>query len=165
LRWAEGRKDRCAEIAADFVRIKVDMIVTYSAGHALIAREMTAAIPIVASLLHDPRGTGLTSMAHPGGNFTGISSSNVDLTGKRFGPLREVVPGLRRLAILFNVNNPASPLELDIVQSVGRLLGVEVLTSELRPRDDIASVFAAMKGAQADALEDPSRDKARRPPS
>jgi putative tryptophan/tyrosine transport system substrate-binding protein len=152
LRWAEGRKDRSAEIAAEFVRIKVDLIVTYSAEHALIAKRMTATIPIVATLLHDPRGTGLTSIAHPGGNFTGISSQNVDLTGKRVELLREVVPNLRRLAILFNVNNPTSPLELDVVQSVGRLLGVEVLTSELRPGDDIASVFAAMKGAQADAL-------------
>ncbi len=139
LRWAEGRKDRSAEIAAEFVRIKVDLIVTYSAEHALIAKQMTATIPIVATLLHDPRGAGLTNIAHPGGNFTGISSQNVDLTGKRLELLREVVPDLRRLAILFNVNNPASPLELDVVQSVGRLLGVEVLTSELRPGGGPAS--------------------------
>src|SRR6266566_6348269 len=79
LRWAEGRKDRSAEIAAEFVRIKVDLIVTYSAEHALIAKQMTATIPIVATLLHDPRGAGLTNIAHPGGNFTGISSQNVDL--------------------------------------------------------------------------------------
>jgi putative ABC transport system substrate-binding protein len=152
LRWAQGRKDRSAEIAAEFARIKVDVIVTYSAEHALIAKQTTATIPIVATLLHDPRGTGLTSIAHPGGNFTGISSQNVDLTGKRCELLREVVPDLRRLAVLFNVNNPASPLELDIVQSAGRLLGIEVLTSELRPGEDIASAFAAMKRAQADVL-------------
>jgi putative ABC transport system substrate-binding protein len=152
LRWAQGRKDRSAEIAAEFVRIKVDLIVTYSAEHALIAKQTTATIPIVATLLHDPRGTGLTSIAHPGGNFTGISSQNVDLTGKRVELLREVVPDLHRLAVLFNVNNPASPLELDIVQSLGRQLGVDVLTSELRPGEDIASVFVAMKGAQAEAV-------------
>ena len=152
LRWAQGRKDQSAEIAAEFVRIKVDLIVTYSAEHALVAKQATTTIPIVATLLHDPRGTGLTNIANPGGNFTGISSQNVDLTGKRVELLREVVPGLRRLAILFNVNNPASPLELDFIQSAGRLLGVEVLTSELRPGEDIASIFAAMSEAKADAL-------------
>jgi putative ABC transport system substrate-binding protein len=152
LRWAQGRKDRSAEIAAEFVRMKVDVIVTYSAEHALIAKQTTAAVPIVATLLPDPRAAGLTSIAHPGGNFTGISSQNVDLTGKRFELLHEVVPDLRRLAILFNGNNPASPLELDVIRSVGRSLGVEVLTSELRSGEDIASAFAAMKGAQPDAL-------------
>jgi putative ABC transport system substrate-binding protein len=152
LRWAQGRKDRSAEIAGEFARIKVDVIVTYSAEHALIAKQTTGTIPIVATLLHDPRGTGLTNIAHPGGNFTGISSQNVDLTGKRVELLREIVPALRRLAILFNVNNPTFPLELDVIQSAGRQLGVEVLTSELRPGEDIASAFAATKEAQADAL-------------
>jgi len=152
LRWAQGRKDLSAEIASEFARLKVDVIITYSAEHALIAKQTTATIPIVATLLHDPRGIGLSSIANPGGNFTGISSQNVDLTGKRVELLREVVPDLRRLAVLFNVNNPASSLELDIVHSAGRLLGVEVLTSELRPEESIASAFSAIKAAHADAL-------------
>ena len=91
-------------------------------------------------------------MARPEGNLTGISAQNVDLAGKRFELLREVVPALRRLAILFNVNNPNAALEIDIVRKAAGPLGLEVLTSEIRPAEDIAPVFAAIKAAQADAL-------------
>jgi putative tryptophan/tyrosine transport system substrate-binding protein len=109
IRWAEGRSDRSAEIAAEFVRSKVDVIVTYSTEHAQIAKQTTASIPIVAPLMGDPLGTGLvTSLARPGGNLTGLSSQTADLAGKRFELLRELVPGLRRLAILFNVNNTSA---------------------------------------------------------
>jgi putative ABC transport system substrate-binding protein len=153
LRWAEGRKDRSAEIAAEFVRSKVDVIATYSTEHAIIAKQATATIPIVATLLGDPLGTGLvTSLARPGGNLTGLSAQNVDLAGKRFELLREVIPGLRRLAILFNVNNPNSALEIGILRKAARPLGLDVLTSEIRPAEDVAPAFAAIKAAQADAV-------------
>jgi putative ABC transport system substrate-binding protein len=153
LRWAEGRKDRSAEIAAEFVRFKVDVIATYSTEHAIIAKQATATIPIIATLLGDPLGTGLvTSLARPGGNLTGLSAQNVDLAGKRFELLREVVPALHRLAILFNVNNPNSALEIDILRRAARPLGLDVLTSEIRPAEDIAPAFAAIKAAQADAV-------------
>jgi putative tryptophan/tyrosine transport system substrate-binding protein len=154
LRWADGRIDRSAEIAADFVRLKVDVIVTYSNQIAEIAKQATAAIPIVVTLAADPVGTGLVnSLARPGGNLTGLSAQNVDLAGKRFELLREVVPGLRRLAVLFNVESIRNAaLELESVRNVALPLGVDVITSEIRPGEDIAPAFAAIKAAQADAL-------------
>src|SRR6516162_11534295 len=89
LRWAEGRPDRSAEIATDFVRLKVDVIVTYGSEHIQIAKEATSTIPIVA-LAGDPVGSGLiASLAHPGGNLTGLSGQNADLNGKRFELLHD----------------------------------------------------------------------------
>jgi putative tryptophan/tyrosine transport system substrate-binding protein len=125
LRWAEGRNDRSAEIAADFVRLRVDVIVTYSSEHTQIAKQATSVIPIVFALAADPVGSGLVaSLGHPGGNLTGLSGQNVDLTGKRFELLREIVPGLRRLAVLFNGNNPTSMIEIDIIRTAASPLGV-----------------------------------------
>ena len=106
VRWAEGRNDLSAEMAADLVRLKVDVIVTYSTEHTQIAKQATSTIPIVFALAADPVGSGLVaSLARPGGNLTGLSTQNVDLTSKRFELLREIVPSLRRLAVLFNGNN------------------------------------------------------------
>ena len=151
LRWAEGRNDRSAEIVTDFVRLKVDVIVTYGSEHIQIAKEATSTIPIVA-LMGDPVGSGLVaSLAHPGGNLTGLSAQNADLNGKRFELLREVVPNLRRLAVLFNGNNLAYRLETDIVRAAATPLGLEVLAAEIRSADDIASTFAAI-ATKADAL-------------
>src|SRR6516165_3109039 len=94
VRWAEGRSDRSAEL----VRLKVDVIVTYSTEHTQIAKQATSIIPIVFALAADPVGSNLVaSLARPGGNLTGLSAQNVDLTGKRFELLREIVPSLRRL--------------------------------------------------------------------
>src|SRR5262245_5899653 len=96
LRWAEGRNDRSAEIATDFVRLTVDVIVTYGSEHVQIAKEATSTIPIVA-LMGDPVGSGLVaSLAHPGGNLTGLSGQNADLNGKRFELLHEIVPKDRK---------------------------------------------------------------------
>ena len=150
--WAQGRKDRSAEIAAEFVRQKVDVIVTYSNEHVEIAKQSTSTIPIVFAFAGDPLGTGLVaSLARPGGNLTGLSSQNVDLAGKRFELLREVIPGLRRLAILFNVDNANSPLEFGIIQAAARPLGLEVSPSEIQRTDDIAPALVAIKG-HADAM-------------
>jgi putative ABC transport system substrate-binding protein len=123
VRWAEGRNDRSAEIAAEFVRLKVDVIVTYSSEHTQIAKQATSTIPIVFALAADPVGSGLVAnLARPGGNVTGLSAQNVDLTGKRFELLREIVPSLRRLAVLFNGNNPTSTIEIeDIAPAIARI--------------------------------------------
>ena len=151
LRWAEGRNDRSAEIVTDFVRLKVDVIVTYGSEHIQIAKEATSTIPIVA-LMGDPVGSGLVaSLAHPGGNLTGLSAQNADLNGKRFELLHEIVPNLRRLAVLFNGNNLAYRLEADIVRAAAIPLGLEVLAVEIRSGDDIAPTFAAI-ATNADAL-------------
>jgi len=92
-RWGEGRNDSFAEIAADFVRLKVDVIVTYSAAPVLAAKQATSVIPIIFAAAPDPLGSGLVaSLAHPGGNVTGLSTQSTDLAGKRLEFLQEVVP-------------------------------------------------------------------------
>ena len=151
-RWAEGRSERFAEIAAEFVRLKVDVIVTAGTAAVVAAKQATSVIPIVFAAAGDPVGTGLVaSLARPGGNVTGLSNQSADLAGKRLELLREVVPGLRRLAIMANVGNPIGVLEMGEVQAAARTLGLEVVTLEIRRAEDIAPAFEALKG-RADAL-------------
>ena len=151
-RWGEGREERFAEIAAEFVRLKVDVIVTSATPPALAAKHATSIIPIVFATAGDPVGTGLVAgLARPGGNLTGLSSQTADLAAKRLGLLREIVLGLRRLAIMGNVGNPFSVLELSEVQAAANTLGLEVATLEIRRAEDIAPAFDALKG-RADAL-------------
>jgi putative tryptophan/tyrosine transport system substrate-binding protein len=150
-RWAEGRNDRFTEIAAEFTRLKVDVIVT-SGGAVLAAKQATSVIPIVFAVANDPVGTGLvTSLARPGGNATGLSLQAPDLSSKRLELLREVLPGFRRLAILANVGYPASVLEMGEVQATARKLGLDVVTLEIRRVDDIAPAFEGLS-ARVDAL-------------
>jgi putative ABC transport system substrate-binding protein len=152
VRWAEGRNDRSAEIAAELVRLKVDVIVTYSSEHTQIAKQVTSTIPIVFALAADPVGSGLVAnLARPGGNVTGLSAQNVDLTGKRFELLREIVPSLRRLAVLFNGNNPTAMIEIDIVRTAASPLGIEVSPSAVLGAEDVAPAIARI-AKQADAL-------------
>jgi putative ABC transport system substrate-binding protein len=151
-RWAEGRSERLAEIAAEFVRLKVDIVVTWGTIPALAIKEATSVIPIVFAAAGDPAGTGLVaSLARPGGNVTGLSNQQGDLGGKRLELLREVVPDLRRLAIMLNVDAPASVLDMKEVHTKAGSLGLEVVTSEIRRAEDIAPAFEALKG-RADAL-------------
>ena len=150
-RWSEGRPERVAEIAAEFVRLKVDVIVT-NGDAAPTVKQATAVIPIVFALAIDPVGGGLVaSLARPGGNVTGLSIQQTDLAGKRLELLREVVPRLRRLAIMVNVGFPQAVLEMGEVQAAARTLGLEVAPLEIRRAEDIAPAFEALK-AQADAL-------------
>jgi putative ABC transport system substrate-binding protein len=150
-RWAEGRPERYAEIAAEFVRLKVDVIVT--TGPAVPAlKQATSVIPIVFVFSIDPVGAGLVaSLARPGGNVTGLSLQAADLACKRFELLREVVPRLRRLAIMVDVGNPEAGLEMSEIEATARALGIEVTPLEIRRAEDIAPAFEALK-AQADAL-------------
>jgi putative tryptophan/tyrosine transport system substrate-binding protein len=146
-RWAEGRNDRFAEIAAEFVRLKVDVIVTYSAAPVLAAKQATSVIPIVFPAAPDPLGSGLVAtLAQPGGNVTGLSTQSTDLAGKRLEFLREVVPAIRRLAIMANVGNPGSVQEMGEVQAAARTLGFEFTNLEIRRAEDIAPTFEALKG-------------------
>jgi putative ABC transport system substrate-binding protein len=131
-RWAEGRSERTTDLAADLVRRKVDIIVTAGTAPVLAAKRATSVIPIVFPLAGDPVGTGLVaSLARPGGNVTGLSLQFPDLAGKRLELLREVVPSLRRLAIMANIG-PASALEIGEVQAAAKTLGLEVVASEIR---------------------------------
>jgi putative tryptophan/tyrosine transport system substrate-binding protein len=150
-RWAEGRDERFAEIAAEFVRLKVNVIVT--SGTALLAaKQATSVIPIVFAVANDPVGSGfVASLSRPGGNVTGLSLQSTDLAGKRLELLREVVPGLRRLAIMAHVGNPGAVLELAGIQTAARALGLEVATLEIRRAEDIAPTFEMLK-SRVDAL-------------
>jgi putative tryptophan/tyrosine transport system substrate-binding protein len=150
-RWAEGRSERFAEIAAEFSRLKVDVIVTVGSA-VLAAKQATSDIPIVFFLAADPVGSGLVaSLAQPGGNVTGLSLQQTDAGGERLELLREVVPGLRRLALMGNVGYRGSVLEMSEVQETAHTLGLEVTRSEIRRAEDIAAAVEALKG-RADAL-------------
>ena len=146
-RWAEARDERYAEIAAEFVRLKVDIIVTAGSPQTLAAKNATSAIPIVFAAVGDPVGAGVVeSLARPGGNATGLSLQQTDSAGKRLELLREVIPGLRRLAIMANSDNPSTALDMREAQAAARALGLEAVTSETRRRADIAAAFDALKG-------------------
>ena len=150
-RWAEGRSERFAEIAAEFVRLKVDVIVTVG-GAVLDAKRATSVIPIVFAVASNPVGGGLVaSLARPGGNVTGLSVQNSDLAGKRVELLREVVPGLRRVAVMANVGYAATVQEMGEAQAAARMFGLEVVTLEIQRAEDIAPAFEALKG-RAEAL-------------
>jgi putative ABC transport system substrate-binding protein len=150
-RWAEGRSERFAEIAAELVRLKVDVIVTGQSSVPAL-KQVTSVIPIVMAVANDPVSGGLVAtLARPGGNVTGLSLQTPDLAGKRLELLREVVPGLRRLAVLANVANAATAPEMGEVAAAARTLGLEVVTLEARRAEDIALAFEAHKG-RADAL-------------
>jgi putative tryptophan/tyrosine transport system substrate-binding protein len=151
-RWAEGRSERFAEIAPEFVRLNVDVIVTHGNATVIAVKQATSVIPIVFATAGDPVGTGLVaSLARPGGNVTGLSLQQTDLAGKRIELLREVVPGLRRLAIMANVGNPAAALEMGEVQAAARTFGLDVAAVEIRRAEDIAPAFGALKD-RAEAL-------------
>jgi putative tryptophan/tyrosine transport system substrate-binding protein len=142
-RWAEAREERFAETAAEFARLKVDVIVTFG-GAVLALKQATAVIPIVFALSTDPVGGGLVaSLARPGGNVTGLSLQSADLAGKRVELLREVVPRLRRFAIMVNVGYPSAVLEMGEVQAAARTLNIEVVPLEIRLAGDIAPGFGA----------------------
>src|SRR6516162_9156218 len=151
-RWGEGREERFVQIAAEFVRLKVDVIVTAGTPQVLATKQATSVIPIVFARAGDPVANGLVaSLARPGGNVTGLSVQSDELAGKRIEILREVVPSLRRVAILANVDNPLSVLELGEVQAAARTLGLEFDALEIRRAEDIVPAFEAIKG-RAEAL-------------
>jgi putative ABC transport system substrate-binding protein len=150
-RWSEGRTERYAEIAAEFVRLKVDVIVTVGSAVPTV-KQATAVIPIVFAVGIDPVGSGLVAnLAKPGGNVTGLSLQATNLAGKRIEFLREVLPQLRRLAIIFNVGNDQTVLEMGETHAAARTLGLEVAPLEIRQAEDIVPAFETMK-VQADAL-------------
>jgi putative ABC transport system substrate-binding protein len=151
-RWAEGRAERFTEIAAEFVRLKVDVIVTYATPPVLAAKQATSTIPIVFATAADPVGMGLVaSLARPGGNVTGLSNQTSDLAAKRVELLRELIPHLSRLAILTNMGNPAAVLEMREAHAAASALGLVVHVAEIRRAEDISPAFEPLKG-RTDAL-------------
>jgi putative ABC transport system substrate-binding protein len=151
-RWLEGRTERFAETAAEFVRLKVDVIVTNGNASVIAAKQATTVIPIVFTVAGDPVGTGLVgNLARPGGNVTGLSIQQTDTATKRLELLREVVADLRRLAIIANVGNPAATQEMGEVKVGARSFGMDTTTFEIRRVEDIPAAFDVAKG-RFDAL-------------
>jgi putative ABC transport system substrate-binding protein len=150
-RWADGREERYTEIAAEFARNKVNVIVTGGSSGAAVKR-VTSVIPIILAVSNDPVGDGLVaSLARPGGNVTGLSVLAPELAGKRLENLRQVLPELRRLAVLGNAGYPAAILEMSELQATARKLGLQADILAVRTADDIATAVETLKG-HADAL-------------
>jgi len=150
-RWSQGRSERYAEIAAEFVSRKVDVIVTVGSAVPIV-RQATVVVPIVFAVGIDPVGSGLVaSLAQPGGNVTGLSIQANELAGKRLEFARELVPQLHRLAIMFNVGNAQPVLEMGETQAAARMLGFEVAPLVIQRAEDIAPAFQGLK-TRADAL-------------
>jgi putative ABC transport system substrate-binding protein len=158
-RWAEGRFDRSPALVAELIQRKVDVIVTHATANVVAAMQVTSLIPIVFTTVADPVGNKLVaSLARPGGNVTGLSNQVPDLVGKRLELLRELVPGLRRLAMMVNVGVSNVVVELGEVQAAGRTLGLDVAALEVRRAEDIAPAIEGLRGraegiyVQADPL-------------
>ena len=151
-RFAEGRSGRYTEIVNDFVRQKVDVIVTYGTPPTKAAKEATAVIPIVFAAAADPVATGLVAgLARPGGNITGLSLQQSDIVGKKLELLGEVLGHFQKLAVAGNVVNPGSVLEIKEVTTAASKLGFDIITLEFRRAEDIAPAFDALNG-RAEAL-------------
>ena len=150
-RWSEGRRERVVEIASELVSKKVDLIVTYG-GAAVILKQVTASIPIVFVPAVDPVAAGLVdNLAHPGGNATGMSVQQAEIASKRLEVLREIVPGLGRLAILFDATYPASVREADNVETAASQFGITLLRQGVHVVADLKPAFDAFK-SQVDAV-------------
>ena len=147
FRWGEGRAERYAEIAAEFVRLKVDVILAGGTEAAIAAKQATSIIPIVFPTAGDPVGSRLVaSLARPGGNVTGLSNLGTGLAAKRLELLREVFPGLRRLAVMINSDYSGGVTERGEIDEAARTLGVEIVPLPIRRVEDIASAFEGLKG-------------------
>ncbi|PYN40355.1 MAG: ABC transporter substrate-binding protein [Candidatus Rokuibacteriota bacterium] len=152
-RWAEGNYDRLPGLAADLVRLKVDVIVTYGTPASQAAKQATGTIPIVMAAIIDPVASGLvTSIARPGGNLTGQSMMSPDLAEKQLEILKEVVPKISRVAVLHNPANPGNAPQLRHAQDAARALGVRLQLLGARGPSEIDSAFAAMTNEQAGAV-------------
>ena len=151
-RWAEGHTERLAGLVNELVRLNVDVILTHNTPPPLAAKQATSVIPIVFATAGDPVGSGIVaSLARPGGNITGLSSETPDAAGKKLELLREVVPGLHRLATLADVNNPYAIVDVGKIEQSARALGIEVASFEIRRSEELDSTFEKLKG-RADAL-------------
>ena len=158
-RWAEGRYDRLPELAAELVRLKVDVIVTHSTPGSQAAKQATSTIPIVVAAVGDPVEAGLVaSLARPGGNLTGLTFFFGEICAKRVEIIKEAIPTLVRAAVLVNPANPSAAIALSVMQRTASKLGVELVPTEVKARDDIAAAITSVATRPASALvaiEDP----------
>jgi len=155
-RWVEGRFERSPAIIAEFVRLKVDVIVTHATPNILAAKQVTSVVPIVFPSAGDPVGNKLvTSLARPGGNVTGLSVQSSELAQKVVDLLRDFLPKHSRLAMMHHIGNPVTALQTDAVKAAAGRFGLDVAIVEVRRAEDIAPAIEALKG-RADALIVPS---------
>jgi putative ABC transport system substrate-binding protein len=158
-RYADNRLDRLPELAAELVRLKVDVIMAAGTIAPLAAKRATATIPIVMTAAGDPIGSGLiSSLARPGGNVTGISMMVPELGGKRLELLKDLLPRMSRVAVLWDAANPYPLAVFKETERAAQTLGIEVQSLEVRGPDDFGGAFEAAKRQPPDALivvEDP----------
>jgi putative tryptophan/tyrosine transport system substrate-binding protein len=146
-RWADGRNERFAEIAAELVKLKVDLILTHNTVPTLVVKRATSSIPIVFATAGDPVGSGIVaSLARPGGNVTGLSGQAPDTAGKRIELLREITPGLEHLGVLTETGNAYAVLDVKEVHRAARSFNVQVQTVELGPSDKIDVAINSLEG-------------------
>jgi len=151
-RWSDGHSEHYSEFAVEFMRLKVDVIVSAGNEATSVAKQATSIIPIVFPVAGDPVGTGLVeSLARPGGNVTGLSIQQTDLATKRLELLREVLPNLHRIALMGNAHSPNSVNEMSEVEATIGRLGFQFLRKPINRAEDIAPAFDTLKG-RADAL-------------
>jgi putative ABC transport system substrate-binding protein len=151
-RWAEGHDDRYAAFAGEFAQRKVDVIVTAGTTAVIALKKVTSAIPIVFAAAGDPVRTGLvSSLSRPGGNVTGLSNQQTDLGGRRLSLLLEILPKLKRVAVLGNVESPLIALEMEAVKEDAAKLGLETFRLEVTKAEEIVPGIKALNGV-ADAL-------------
>ena len=152
-RWAEGRPERLPALATELVRLKVDVILTRGTPAALAAKNATGTIPVVITGVGDPVGQGIiVSLAHPGGNITGLSATVTEIYPKRVELLRELVPKATRIAALFNMSNPAIPHQWRQVEAAARSLGMQAQLLDVRKQEDLRPAFDAAVRQRAAAL-------------
>ena len=151
--FGRGRYDLLAEAAADLVRRTPDVIVVESTMAALAAKRATSTIPIVLALVSDPVGSGLVvSLAHPGGNVTGLTNQTVDLTAKRLQLLKEAIPGARRVTVIFNPETPPNKIMVSRLQEAAPQVGVELKFISVRKVEELRSAFSGLSRSNTDAV-------------
>ncbi len=152
-RSSDGRDERFSDLAGELVRLKVDLILTRGTPAALAARSASRTIPVVMAASGDPVGSGIiASLAHPGGNVTGLSSGLIEPYAKRVEFLKALLPRLARLAAIFNMGNPSLPPAWRVVETTARALGIEAQLLDIRRPEDLPGAFAAAAKQRAQAL-------------
>jgi putative tryptophan/tyrosine transport system substrate-binding protein len=157
FRTTEGKTERYPELLAELVRLKVDVIVVGGNSGIRAAKQATSTIPIVMRSVGDPVALGLvTSLAHPGGNITGLTQMSPDLTGKRLELLKELLPKVKRVAFIWNPTNPGMTLRFKEAQAAAPALGITLQSIALQSPKELANAFAAVNLEHAEALVIPS---------
>jgi putative tryptophan/tyrosine transport system substrate-binding protein len=151
-RWAEGDDTRYPTLAAELVALKLDVIVTWGAQAALAAKEATGTIPIVMGAIGTALNAVVSSLAHPGGNITGFSSQNIEIAGKHLGLLKDLVPGIRRVAVLSNATNPAAAVGVRLAETAGKAAGLTLDNVQIRDASDLETALPALGRTRPDAV-------------